>query len=266
MRVPSISRAFQARALVLALIIFGCFGTTRAIAYSSIAPSEAAHLANALASPRGEDLADIFAPNAEIWLVGATDRISPADFQAYVDRLKQSGAAFVPTSATLRTADGTGWFSTIHRLADKDSTGRSGDTSAWLWVEAVPANGKITRLWFHFTASDVQQQRGGLDAYIQQAAARGTPVPPGWENGDTAVVDAVRGAEGRRGASQTDKGDALAVASWIPLTVLGSVRLARSHPTQGRRQPSGVFQMHLLQFDVERRARLRLHTRPHTRS
>ncbi len=249
-----ISRALRARALVLALIVFGCFGTTHAIAYSSVAPNEADHLADVLADPHGEDLADVFAPDAEIWLVGAPTKISAADFQAYVERLKQSGTAFVPTSGQLRTAAGVGWFLRIdHRVEQASQSTGTGDAS-WLWVEAVPAQGKITRLWFLFSAAAVEQQRGGADAYVQQAAEHGTPVPPGWQDGAAAVVTALGPAAPQRGVSPSDRSNALAVASWIPLTLLGSVRLARSRPEQ-RREPSPAFLLHLLQFDVERRAR-----------
>ena len=238
--------------MCVVLAAVACVATARVVSEAAGTQSEADHLATLIAEPGVQPIDDAFAPDAKIWLVGASSAISTAEFQGYVDRVKRDGNAFVATTPVVNTPGGAGWFVGI-RPVEEQSNRLTPDTStARLWIETQPATGKIERLWFHFTAADAEQHYGNLDSYVRNAQARGTPVPPGWRNG-TAGVLAALGPSSRQPSNSADVDDAAALASWIPLTLAGSAGLLRTPQSPFRRSRSGALFAQLREFDAERR-------------
>jgi len=129
------------------------------------------------------------APDAELFLQGAATALTTPAFHDYLARMKAQGQGFHRVSKVYVTPRGFGWLSTIERTSSRQQGDPQSFTAA-LWLEGAVQNDRITRLWLHFTIEALASTRQQPEAYRAAAAARGLPVPNGWEQGTPALLAA----------------------------------------------------------------------------
>jgi hypothetical protein len=163
------------------------------------------------------------APDAAVFLEGASTAASPAQFQTYIDQLKRGKRAFTPVSPLYLNESGAGWLTQIKYFGD-DQNLEIADSP--LWMDVIIAGDQVTELWVNFTVEGLAPHHVPRALYAQAAQARGTPVPEAWSSGTDAMLSAaarVDQAISRRGWVAGARGLLLIpLAAGLALTAISS--------------------------------------------
>jgi len=183
------------------------------------------------------------APDAQVFLQGASSSLSRAQFQAYLEQLKRNRQAFRAASPVYSTDTGAAWLLEIEYLADAAIANPSGTgLPPQLWMQARIEGNQITRVWIHFTVEALSRMHVTPDVYRTAAEVQGVPVPEAWSEGTPAMVLAAQRATDRAdGGWSESRRQALILAAWLPLALVIVVAVARRYPRhrEPRRMPDG---------------------------
>jgi hypothetical protein len=134
------------------------------------------------------------ASDGEIFLHGAQNPMSPPQFRGYIDQLKRSKEVFQAVSPVYLTDGGAGWLVEIAYLDSPGSVNPRNagpaSPSSRLWMQARIENGRISRVWMHFTVEGLSVLHQAPEVYSRDASARGFPVPDDWSQGTDAMLAA----------------------------------------------------------------------------
>jgi hypothetical protein len=103
-------------------------------------------------------------------------------FHDYLERLKIGGQVYQRMSRVYLTPNGAGWLVGITRPGTV--------TTPSLWAEASIVDGRVTRVWFAFTAETLQSLHQPPDSYSASMAGWGLPLPESWADGTNAMLAA----------------------------------------------------------------------------
>ena len=204
-----------------ALLVLGVTSTTLGLLPGDGTRAFAERFANGLDGPPETPLDAYLAPDAQVFLQGATTALSPQQFHVYLDNLRRSRHAFHAATPVYLTQDGAGWLLDIKNLSETALVNPPGiESPPQLWMQARIDQGRITRLWIHFTVEALERLHIRADVYRASAEGRDLPLPQGWEDGTAAMVQAAeRGDPRAAGAWSESARRALIFAAWAPLLV-----------------------------------------------
>jgi hypothetical protein len=231
------------RVVLGVLVVFGLAGSAFALLPGNRSRELAEGFAHALDGQADMRLDDYLAPDAEVFVQGATTALSPPQFRHYLDQLKRSRHAFHASSPVYLTEDGAGWLLELKNLSETAIANPPGiESPAQLWMQARIGERHITRLWIHFTVEALARLHSPADLYRARAVRQDIPLPEAWQDGTAAMVQAAeRRDPGAAGVWSQSTKRALIVAVWAPMLIVIGAAGARGIPRkrQPARLPSG---------------------------
>jgi hypothetical protein len=215
------------------LVLVGVVGSTFALEPDDSSRTVAERFAHALDEPTNARLEDYLAPDAQVFLQGAPTGLSPVGFRTYLDQLRRSRHAFRAASSVYLTRDGAGWLLEVKNLSQTAIVNEPGiESPPQLWMQGRIGDGRITRLWVHFTVEALARLHTPPDRYRASAEARDIPLPVAWQDGTEAMLQAAERGDPRADASSEWAKRALLVVVWTPLLIAlaaAAVRALRRH-------------------------------------
>jgi len=189
--------------LLVTLLSLACVGCQSRPNYSARQVGE--RFAHALETAFDAPIETYLTPDAQVFLQGSNP-IPAATFGAYLERMQKGHQFYVRTSRVYVTRTGAGWFADIKRQNDTTPSAQA------LWMEVTIQDGRMSRVWVHFTVETLGVLHQPQEAYQANMAARCLPLPAGWAAGTPAITAAAEAYDG--------------AASDLPLPVEGSVPFA----------------------------------------
>jgi hypothetical protein len=184
-----LEQAARASMLLLAIlvVVLVCLGFRRD-------PSKlmAQQFVDALGARSDAQAITLLAPQAEVFLHGATTPLSREGFGAYLSNLHRGGWRFRAVSRVFATPGGAGWLLHISHPSVEDPRVIN---EPQLWMQAVIGDGGITRLWVHFLPESLARLGTDQESYQHAAALRALPLPAGWSGGAAAIVAAAEASD-----------------------------------------------------------------------
>jgi hypothetical protein len=144
----------------------------------------------ALEAPWDEPVDAYFAPEAGVFLQGATTPVLAPALRDYVRMLKGQGQFFHRVSRVYMTPAGFGWLLVIQKAANMSADDNTRVLPPGLWLQGTIENDRITRVWIHFTVEALQATGRPVEAYRASMATRQMPLPAAWEDGTPALLAA----------------------------------------------------------------------------
>jgi hypothetical protein len=222
-----------------ALVLLGALGTALALVPDDSSRVLAERFARALDGQSDARPDDQLAPDAQVFVQGATTALSPPEFRAYLDQLKRSRHAFHAASPVYLTQDGAGWLLEIKNLSETAIVHPPGiESPPQLWMQARIGENRITRLWIHLTAEALARLRIRADVYRASAERQDLPLPEAWQDGTAAMVQAAGRRDPRAGGWSESARRALIIVVWAPLLL--AVGAASARGTARKRQPARI--------------------------
>jgi hypothetical protein len=220
------------RSLIGALVLLGVAGTILALVPGDSSRAFAEQFASALEGQPGAIVDDYFAPDAKVFLQGATTAISPPEFRAYLGQLERSRHRFHVASPVYLTHDGAGWLLQIKNVSEAAIVDPPPvESPPQLWMQARVDERHVTRLWIHFTVEALGRLNIRPDVYRASAERNDIPLPGAWQDGTAAMVRAANGRDPRAGGVWSKSARrALMVVAWAPLLLALGAAIARGTP------------------------------------
>ena len=228
------------------LVLLGLVGSTLALEPDDSSRAVAEHFAHALDQPRDARLDEYLAPEAQVFPQGAPTALSPSGFRAYLDQLRRSHHALHAASPVYLTPDGAGWLLDIKNLSETALLTPPGiESPPQLWMQARIGDGRITRLWVHFTVEALARLHMPPDRYRASVEARDIPLPVAWEDGTAVMLQAAERGDPRAAQVSSESAKrALVVAVWASLLIALAAAGVRGLPR--RRRPERIAHGQLL--------------------
>jgi hypothetical protein len=196
------------------------------------------HFIQALQGDSDVRLESYLAPDAEIWLQGASVPLSGAGFQEYVEVMHRGRRRFHAASRIFLTTGGAGWLLSITRTEDEAAVDPPGPAMPpVLWMAAAIHDQQITRVWIHFTVEALGRMVTP-QMYRAAAASRGTPVPDGWAEGTPAMLAAAERTDGSADRGWTDSsGQLMILGASLLAGVVAALTAHRRRRTASQQTP-----------------------------